>query len=49
MQEVGFHDELSVVQRLHLNAENFPWKICSMLNSYNNETCDESDFGKHYI
>jgi len=49
MQEVGFHDELSVVQRPHLNAENFPWKICSMLNSYNNETCDESDFGKHYI
>ena len=47
MQEGGFHDERSVVQRLHLNAENFPWQIGSLLNSYNNETCDESDVGKH--
>jgi hypothetical protein len=36
-------------QCLHLNAENFPWKICSRLHSYNHETCDESDFGKHSI
>jgi hypothetical protein len=27
MQEVGFHEELYVVQPLHLNAENFKWKI----------------------